>query len=170
MCEFTHSFLLTNDINIVRPVHFLKSLDGKSWEETDNRYKEETCPEGCLSIYLCSSTIEERRRGEGSVHSSPEENEYIRDDNNEHHQPIPTIGVDQNVHVDRDDGGVSNVGAKSKAVLYAKTIASQEGARHKQKIRNEENHDGLINTINHVEPLAELAQSIDIKDSLLTRT
>jgi hypothetical protein len=72
--ELAHSLLFTDDIHVIRPIHFLQSLDGKSRKEANDRNQKEASPKGCLSVDLGGGSIEVYRRGERCVDSGPKEN------------------------------------------------------------------------------------------------
>lgn len=153
MLEFTHCDLFADDVHIVGEVNLLHSLDGISGKNANDRCHNKDCPETCLSVDLLSSSVELSRGCKGGIDTSPEEDEQVTQYDNEQHDPIPTIGVDENVEVDCEHSRVCNIATKPDTVLYVEAVTSDKVGVDECEVRDKEYHDTLVDSIDHVEPV-----------------
>ena len=155
--EFALIDLFAHNIHVVRIVHLLQGFDRESREDTDDRSDKKACPEGGFGINLRGCVVKRPRISCRSVHARPEENEEVTDDNNQEHDPVPSVGVDEDVQVDSEHRRVGNVTSKAEPVGDIETVKSNVVTVDHGEIRDEEDHDGLVDTVQHVEPRASLA-------------
>lgn len=144
--------LLANNVDIVWEIDLLQRLHRKAGEDANDWRDEIACPKRGLGIDLWSRLVKLPRSSDGCIHAGPEEDEQVTDDDNQEHQPVPTIGVDQDVEVDRDHRRMGDVATETKPIRHIQAVEGNERAVDDGEIWDEENHDGLIDAIQHVKP------------------
>lgn len=135
------SDLFPDDINVVREVNFLNEFDEESWKQRKYDGQRRYCPEGCLCKDLYGSFIELIGAQERRVNSSPEPDEQDTNDHKKAHKPVPSIGVEQDVGIDADDGSNSNIDTESLSVIDIQAIASDRLTRNEQQVSHKEADD-----------------------------
>lgn len=160
--EHAHGNLLANNVDIVWKVDLLQSFDGEAREDANDWSDEETCPECCLSIDLSAGLVERPRINGRRVNSGPEEDEEITNTHNEQYDPVPTVAVDKDVHVDGEYGRMSDVTSKAKSVRDIQAIERDKRAIDDGEVGDEEDHDRLVCAVQHVHPGLLLATIVRI--------
>jgi hypothetical protein len=140
--ELSLSNLLSDNIDIVREVDLLNEFDCKARQQADDYHEERYSPKRCLAENLRSCLVEEYRTGcRGTPYSSPEEYKQDTDCRQKEDEPIPSVCVEKEVHVDNEDGAACNIQANSVAVSNILAAKRYERARLEKEVCREKcNH------------------------------
>ena len=144
--------LLAHDIDVVGHVDLLESLGREPWQQTQDDGHQRCAPEGQRTVHLGRGLIERETVRESGVDAGPEEDEQDGDAGNEHHEPVPTVSVEQYVSVDDEHRRVRNVDSHALVVVDAFAREGIEGPGVKAEVREIEADHGLVQPIHHIEP------------------
>lgn len=150
--EFALSNLLPNDVHVSGHVYFLIRLRGEAWEQAYDYRQKCLGPEGKCSIHLLGCLVELETVLERRVDASPGKNQKDADHGDECHEPIPPVGIEEDVNVDDNNGCVCNKHTHLPVVVDGVPSIGVEGGRCEQEIRHEEDYQRLVKPIKHVQP------------------
>ena len=98
--------------------------------------------------------IERPCGSEGRIDTSPEEDQDRTDNVDQHSQPIPAVGIHDNVGVTGDNGSGGNQNTHTSSVVDVQTVCGDEIRGLIQQIRHVVADDRLIETVTHIQPEA----------------
>ena len=150
--EFAYSNLLANNVDVSREEQLLHNLGGHPWKQAHNDGKEKRCPKRQSPKDLIGSLVEYANTAERRIDAGPEEDEKGADGNNQYKQPVPSILVDKNVGVDHDDGRTGHVNTHLFLAAEVAPAGTGKSSGIVYEVCHEEAHDGLIDTVNHIDP------------------
>lgn len=157
--------LFSHNVDVVRAKDLLERLEEESRKETNHYGQQSTCPESQLAIDLWRSVVELEGTCCGCPHACPEPDEQDRESSKAEHNTVPTVRVHENVDIDYNDDWMRNVNAHLVAAVDVDALFAFKRGHIEQEIGHEEADDGLVQTVEHVEPAYSQHTSFELECS-----
>lgn len=105
--------LLSNDIHVIRDIEFLECLNSESWKEAYRHCQQSLQPEGELPVDLRCGLVKPLRAFECGVNSGPGPDQQNANPHEQHHEPVPSVSVEQDIEINHGNGGRRHVNAET---------------------------------------------------------
>lgn len=126
MLELAKTDLFADNVNVPREVELLNDLGREPGEQADYNREQCSCPERQCAVDMLRRLIKCTTTSECRVYAGPEPNQHDTDYCDKEKKPVPSVLVHQDVGVDNEDGGTSDVNTHQLSAVEIMSRAAGE--------------------------------------------